>query len=227
MDAEKNVRVQEISDVLNKIFLPLLLALGLIGNMISIYVFSRESMKKHTTFRYLLLLSIIDICTLLTGCGDNFVKVYTGVNVRYLSEFFCKTHSFMVYFFTQSSSLLLACMSVDRAFVISIKKSKKPSTTQAVYRIFVIVLVFVALINFHFLIFPQLITVEVDPSSESASFINDNNNNNNNNDSVSSYTNLNVSDVATSIRMPRYNITYCYAISETTYYTYLTHISPW
>jgi hypothetical protein len=218
MDEAKEARAKEISDLLNKIFLPLLLAAGLVGNVISIYVFARESMRKHTTFRYLLLISLVDICTLLTGCGDNLIKVYTDLNVRYLSDFFCKSHSFMVYFFTQTSSLLLACMSVDRAFVISVKRSKKAATASSVNRIFMGVVALVTLFNVHFLVFPHLITVEMGGPPPAQPPLND---------SAASYNSINLSEVTSQMMPPSYNVTYCYAYSNTTYYIYLTHISPW
>jgi len=55
------------SDVLKMIFSPTFLVIGLIGNAISIIIFNQRSMKKYTTFRYLTLLSVIDICALYIG----------------------------------------------------------------------------------------------------------------------------------------------------------------
>ena len=98
----------EASDLLNKIFTPLLLCLGTFGNIISIKIFCKNSMKKYTTFRYLTLLSVIDLCTLYTGCGQIFLNVFFGIDVRSINHFTCKIQSFLVYFFTHFSSVLLA-----------------------------------------------------------------------------------------------------------------------
>jgi hypothetical protein len=98
------------SDLIKKIFTPILLLLGLVGNIISITIFSRDSMKKYTTFRYLTLLSILDLCVLYTGCGQILLDVYFHIDIRLLNELSCKMHSFLVYFFTHCSSLLLAVL---------------------------------------------------------------------------------------------------------------------
>ena len=55
------------SDLIKKIFTPVLLCTGLVGNIISIIIFSRDSLRKYTTFRYLTLLSVLDLCVLYTG----------------------------------------------------------------------------------------------------------------------------------------------------------------
>jgi len=45
----------ETSDLLKKIFTPLLLCMGTFGNLISIKIFCQPNMKKYTTFRMILL----------------------------------------------------------------------------------------------------------------------------------------------------------------------------
>jgi hypothetical protein len=221
-EREKQVdeaRTQSISDLLNEVFLPLLLILGLMGNLLSILVFSRESMRKNTTFRYLLLLSVIDMCTLLTGCGDKLLMVYTGVNVRLLSEFVCKAHSFLVYFFTQSSSLLLACMSVDRALVITVKMSKKLSTVSMANKVFFGILGLVTLINLHFLVFAHIVAFEqpVAPNLLSG----DNNTLYLFNQTAEDADSTNTTNDTFILQK------YCYATYNTTYFMYLQSYSPW
>ena len=123
------------SDLIKKIFTPILLSLGLVGNIISIIIFIRESMKKYTTFRYLTLLSVLDLCVLYTGCGQILLDVYFKIDIRLLNEFTCKMHSFLVYFFTHFSSMLLASMSIDRTIAISIKKGKTFSTPKTAHKV--------------------------------------------------------------------------------------------
>ncbi len=103
-----------ISDLLQKIFTPILLFFGLVGNIFSIMIFSSRSMRKYTTFRYLKLISIVDICCLYTGCLQIMLNVYFGVDLRLMNFLTCKFQSFLVYFFTHFSSMLLAVMSIDR-----------------------------------------------------------------------------------------------------------------
>ena len=82
---------KEFSDLLKKLFTPLLLCLGTFGNIISITIFTKESMKKYSTFRYLTLLSIIDLCTVYVGCGQIFFGVFFDIDIRTLNVFFCRT----------------------------------------------------------------------------------------------------------------------------------------
>jgi hypothetical protein len=60
---------KEYSDKLKRIFTPILLSFGFFGNLISIIIFTRPSMVKQTTFRFLTYLSILDLCSLFTGYG--------------------------------------------------------------------------------------------------------------------------------------------------------------
>jgi hypothetical protein len=116
---------QNISYLLKKIFTPLLLIVGLIGNSFSIVIFNRKCMRKYTTFRYLKLLSIIDICCLYIGCGQIMFEVYFDIDLRLINQFTCKTQSFLVYFFTHFSSMLLAAMSIDRYICVYHSNSKQ------------------------------------------------------------------------------------------------------
>ena len=151
---------KEVSDLLKKLFTPALLGLGLIGNLISIIIFSKASLIKHTTFKYLFLLSILDLCVLITGCGSIFLEVFFGFNIRLINDYTCKIHSFMVIFFTHSSSMLLVCMSVDRVLVIKMKKGSKISNPKIASRIFWFLLLIIGVLNIHFLLFNHLITNE-------------------------------------------------------------------
>lgn len=108
-----------VSDLIKKIFTPLLLVVGLLGNSLSITIFSRKCMSKYTTFRFLKLLSIIDICSLYIGLGQIMFDVYFNIDLRLVNQLTCKLQSFLVYFFTHFSSMLLAFMSIDRYIIRS------------------------------------------------------------------------------------------------------------
>lgn len=213
-----NLSEKETSDLLKKIFTPILLVLGIFGNLLSILIFSKATMKKHTTFKYLLLLSIVDICCLLSGCGDIFLGVYFEVTLRDFNEFSCKLHSFMVIFFTHSSSMLLVCMSVDRVVVIKMKLGTKFSNPKMATKIFFIILALIAILNLHFLLFTHLITSE---------FIVNQNENATNTSIVSPHLISNVSfpnhtNFNHSVRQK-----VCYGYAKTLYFEYLSTIFPW
>lgn len=213
-----NLDEKEVSDLLKKIFTPILLTLGISGNLFSIIIFSQASMKKHTTFKYLLLLSILDLCVLFTGCGDLFLEVYFKINVRLINEFSCKIHSFMVIFFTHSSSMLLVCMSVDRVVVIKMKMATKLSSPKVATRIFIAILVLIGILNIHLLLFTHLIKNEYKPESGLL------------NSSLAEFEGLNRSSNFTyepSVLQELPYIYFCYGNDTTTYYIYLIGFHPW
>ena len=163
---------REVSDLLKKIFMPSLLILGLIGNGLSIIIFSQPSMRKYTTFRYLTFISILDLGSLYTGCGPMVLQVYFDLDIRVINQVSCKITSFIVYFFTHSSSMLLALMSVDRTIAITIQIGKIISTPKTATKLFIAIVILIALLNSHFLLFPTLIDIEME--NESPQFMDSN-----------------------------------------------------
>ena len=110
---------KEICDLLKRILSPILLVLGLTGNLMSIYIFStNQSMRRKVPFRYLIYLSILDLLVLIFGYGHTAILVYTNVDIRLMNNAMCKAHSFFVYLLSQSSSLVLVSMSLDRTLCI-------------------------------------------------------------------------------------------------------------
>ena len=114
---------KELCDMLKRIIGPILLLLGITGNLMSIYIFSTNpSMRKQITFRYLIYLSILDLLVLIFGYGHAAILVFTNVDIRLVNNVTCKVHSFLVYLFSQASSLVLVCMSIDRTLCIVFTK---------------------------------------------------------------------------------------------------------
>lgn len=145
-----------VSDLIKKIFTPTLLILGLFGNTTSILIFRKKTFKKSNTFEYLILVSFLDLCTLYTGGGQILVEAFFDVDIRLTSDYSCKIHSFLVYFFTHFSSMLLAIMSVDRTIKIVTKKSIQNSAITVFYCLAFAVFS----VDFHFLIFASLVDID-------------------------------------------------------------------
>lgn len=206
---------KQASDLLKKIFTPMLLCLGLFGNTISIVIFTKDSMKKHSTFRYLTLLSILDLCVLYTGCGQILLDVYFEIDIRSLNEFSCKMHSFLVYFFTHFSSMLLAVMSIDRTVAILSKKGNKLSTPKSALKIFYFLGSIIAVLNIHFLIFIHLFDYDVPLIDQNATL-----------SGASAFNSPITSSVLISNETTQ-KIRFCYSQLNTTYFEYITEFFPW
>ena len=132
----------------------ILLFIGLFGNLLSIWVFSKTSMRKNSTFIYLLFLCIVDLFVLLFGLGDIVLYSYFGFIVREKSLFVCRTHTFLTYMFTHLSSFILASVSIDRAIATNlIRFAKDYCKPHTAYKVLLFNLFLASLPNSHYLIF--------------------------------------------------------------------------
>jgi len=102
------------------ILLGSIIVFGTLANIINIIIFSRKSMRKNSTFRFLFYLSANDLLVLLISALEAFDRgIGHRLKLREISNFSCKTHTFLTYVLTHTSSILLMVISIDRALVIS------------------------------------------------------------------------------------------------------------
>jgi hypothetical protein len=133
--------------------------------------------------------------------------VYFEVDLRLMNELSCKIHSFLVYFFTQSSSMILIFMSVDRAIKVTTKHGNKISSPKIANVIFLIIILIIGLINSHFLFYARLISF---------------------NDTVLINIDDNDSYFFQIINQTEINfVRICYGNPSSIYYDYLVHFFPW
>lgn len=216
MDYETNEK--STSDLLKKIFSPAVLLLGIIGNIISIVIFNQKSMRKHTTFRYLTLLSLVDICALYTGFSHIFFSVYFDIDIRLISETSCKIQSFLVYFFTHFSSILLTTMSIDRTISISVKL-KSYSTPQTALKIFFLIGITIFVIDCHFLLFTHFYEFKL-PTRDDLNFTEYV-------DEQMDYLSDSVVNFTEPINSKPFTIKTCYAYLNSRYFHWLVNYFPW
>jgi hypothetical protein len=204
---------KSVSDILKIIFSPTLLLLGLIGNIISIVIFSQKSMQKHTTFRYLSLLSVVDICALYVGFSQILFSVYFDIDIRLISEASCKIQSFLVYFFTHFSSILLTTMSIDRTISITLKLNNY-STPRTAVKFFILIGIVIFVFDSHLLFYTHLyeIKLPMDVHNDSADYLNEC-----------------LSNLAGNNCTIRTNFTIktCYAYINSSYFHWLVKYFPW
>ncbi|CAF4687874.1 unnamed protein product, partial [Rotaria sp. Silwood2] len=92
--------------------------IGVIGNLLSVLVFSRPSLRHRSCAVYFLALAITDIASLCASFIDTVLPSYNNVTLTTKSLFICKLNPLMVYFTTDLSNFLLAVASIDRAVSI-------------------------------------------------------------------------------------------------------------
>jgi hypothetical protein len=98
------------------------LTIGILGSFLNLYVFSRKTMRKHSTFRLLLYLSLIDILVLSYCSLNAIVKYGFGFEFESLSDWSCRIETFLYSFLRHFSSLTLIIVNVNRALAICEQK---------------------------------------------------------------------------------------------------------
>jgi hypothetical protein len=92
--------------------------IGVIGNVLNIFVFGKKYMRSVSTFRFLLYLSIINLFVILICTFDDLMSFGFKIQIRLHSTLVCKLHTFMTSWLPQMSSVVLMIVSIDRALVV-------------------------------------------------------------------------------------------------------------
>ena len=167
------------------VILIIIIVVGFFGNLLNIIVLVQKSMRKVSTFRFLFYLSIIDLLVLLVCAKDTLLKFEFYVDIKLKSLIICKIHSFLIYFLTHMSSIVLTMVNIERASIVCnrplidwIKRkttkyfSKKEQAkldsdvekclifriykTYRVEVILIIIVLIIGLINIHFLFYMSI-----------------------------------------------------------------------
>ncbi|CAF3979408.1 unnamed protein product [Rotaria sordida] len=136
-----------------------LLVVGTFGNVLSFIIFSQGTLRKSSTFRYLALLSLMDLLVLYSGLLDLFLTIEYGIafSLRNLNPITCRLHTFITYWSQHSSSWILSFISVDRAIATNcIQFARKFCTPRSADYIVASILVITALLNCHELAYLRL-----------------------------------------------------------------------
>ena len=146
------------------ISLIIVIIIGVLGNLLNLFVFSHKSLKYIATFRFLFYLSMIDLFVLTFCASDTLLTYGYQILIRIHSTMACRIHTFLTYFLTHLSSTILMIVSIERAFVICRSRSILSRTANSgklkryYVEIFILaVCVFLILINGHYLFFMDIV----------------------------------------------------------------------
>ena len=143
-----------------------ILIFGIVGNVISIFIFGKKKMRASPTLRFLLYLSVVDLFVLMMGISEILLKSGFSFGLRDSSLFVCNIQKFIGYSSTYISSLLSVAVNIYRAKKVSylfhlnteINKTKRvrfkktiDQTNSLVDSITKFVIIFVFLLNSHFI----------------------------------------------------------------------------
>ena len=97
---------------------PLLITFGTGGNILSIVVLTRKSIRKSTTAIFLIFLTFSDLCVLYTGLFRQWLIYLINTDIRHLSEAFCKIHTWLVYSSLDFSAWIIISVTLERIIAV-------------------------------------------------------------------------------------------------------------
>ena len=122
-------------------------------------------MRSVSTFRFLLYLSLVDLLVVLFCTTDALVTMGFGLQLRLWSPLVCRLHTFITYYLAQLASLILTCVSVERALVITrFDTNARINTTgnqviksNRIEKFIALIALVLAFINAHLLVYSKLV----------------------------------------------------------------------
>ncbi|XP_064608198.1 thyrotropin-releasing hormone receptor-like isoform X1 [Liolophura sinensis] len=134
-----------------QIISPILLLLGLVGNVLVILVLGCKRPRQSTTLFYISVLAITDLFVMYTGLLRYWIRSVSDMDIRDISHWGCKIHLFVLYLSMDFSSWILVCVSVERFVGVYFPlKSREWCTIGRARTTLLIVFVCLVGINAHF-----------------------------------------------------------------------------
>ena len=118
----QNINNRSIFDKFQQYFLYVIIVFGLIGNLISLFIFTRPNLKKNTNTG--LLYTLLCIFNLLTLIEDGFIGIHTIHILGYIYiKFWCLTEFFIRQSLKEFLSWIQVLICFDR-FILVVFPSK-------------------------------------------------------------------------------------------------------
>lgn len=97
-----------------KVFPPVLILLGTVGNVLTIFVLTRKSIRSSTTAFYLTVLAFSDLVVLYSGLMRQWIIYLLDVDIRKFNKFVCKINIWLVYSSLHFSAWILIVLTMER-----------------------------------------------------------------------------------------------------------------
>jgi hypothetical protein len=111
-------KADALEDALWTFVPPVILLVGVFGNIMAFLVLFLRQVGKKTTRLLLVLLSMFDLLVLLTGLLRHWINAISGVDIRESSDAGCVIHKIIVYWSLQCAAFTLVLVSIDRLVVV-------------------------------------------------------------------------------------------------------------
>ena len=126
------------------------LIFGLIGNLLSATIMFRRSRRGLSSYFYLALLAIVDICVLYTGGLLYLLETAFNIHPQLNAPIYCRLGFFIQHFFTYVSAWLIVAVTFERFVVVRFPfQSIRVCRLHVAYTITSLIVVFFALYAAH------------------------------------------------------------------------------
>lgn len=163
-------KIGSIIEVLNHFYLVIFIV-GTLGNLIALFVFSRKNFQNTIFSTYYRLVTIYDILTLIQIMMDLYIHFQFNINIKIVSDFFCKFIEYYNYIIPSISVWTLSIISVDRFFSIFVPFKFKFRKTKSFQSTICLIIIIYNLIYYYTLFYSSLeetpITMTMNDSNES------------------------------------------------------------
>lgn len=116
--AASGLSSRDVALMILRIFLPVIIFLGTVGNLLSVAVLARRALRMTPVFFYLTLLSVVDTLVLYASGFKSWIRLITNYELLHSSDVVCRTLMYLVLCALYLSSWLIVLLTVDRFVVI-------------------------------------------------------------------------------------------------------------
>ncbi|KAL4227267.1 hypothetical protein ACF0H5_012713 [Mactra antiquata] len=133
-----------------KVVPPILILLGTAGNILSILILTRKSIRSSTTALYLTVLAFSDLTVLYTGLLRQWMIYAFGTDIRELGNLMCKINIWLVYSSLDYSAWILVVVTMERVVSAWLPhRAKDVCRKKSATAILISIGVFILLMNAH------------------------------------------------------------------------------
>lgn len=123
-EPSNSMGVSSIDEYMWIYFSPIVLILGLCGNILTIVVMRRKRLRGTTTSVYMPVMAVFDTVALCYGIAPEWFKATELVEFRELHPFLCKQEKFVFYTASDAAIWVLVLFTVDRFVAVSFPLQK-------------------------------------------------------------------------------------------------------
>ena len=144
------------------IILVIFLIFGLIGNILSATIMFRRSRRGLSSYFYLTLLAIVDICILYSGCLLFLFEITFNYQPQLHAPIYCRLGFYIQHLFTYISAWLIVAVTFERFIVVRFPfQSIRICRLHVAYTITLIIIIFFSLYTAHCFFTMDLIHVNL------------------------------------------------------------------